>query len=235
MAAANTSLFLKRFAWGVSGGSITGLQNFLKDALTIGKAKHASSSSAEDDAGWSWYLMLFIFLAVATAFGGLLLLTACMKRYDATYSSAMFVGSFVVSASVMSAVHYRTFQNLVHVWNYVMYPMGLVVLMAGVLILVHETKEHSAEDNEDVEETNGHATLANLTSNDLVRRKTSHASVLIIQFIEFLTAASLKSRNNFFIPTRTWMTTSRNFFDDNKLTSRIGLAEVLAIAAALSS
>lgn len=26
---------LRRFAWGVSGGSITGLQNFLKDSLTV--------------------------------------------------------------------------------------------------------------------------------------------------------------------------------------------------------
>jgi predicted permease len=147
-----TSLFLKQFAWGVSGGSITGLQNFLKDALTIAKAKKQSSSSSttEDDEGWPWFLILFIFLAIATAFGGLLLLTACMKRYDATYSSAMFVGSFVVSASIMSAVHYRTFQNLKSVWNYVLYPMGLVVLMVGVFILVQETREHSAEDGDDV-------------------------------------------------------------------------------------
>jgi hypothetical protein len=36
----------------------------------------------------------------------LLCLSSCMKRYDATYSAAMFVVSFVISASLMSAVHY---------------------------------------------------------------------------------------------------------------------------------
>ena len=85
-----------------------------------------------------------VILAIGTAFAGLLFLTACMKRYDATYSSAMFVGSFVVSASIMSAIHYDTFQHLQSLWNFVLYPAGLVILMAGVYILVVETKETDA-------------------------------------------------------------------------------------------
>lgn len=85
-----------------------------------------------------WYTPLLAFLAIFTAFVGLLFLTACMKRYDATYSAAMFVGSFVVSASIMAAVHYATFAHLVGVVNWILYPGGLLVLMSGVWILVKE-------------------------------------------------------------------------------------------------
>lgn len=131
-----TSSLTKRFAWGAAGGSITGLQNFLKDSLTIVKAREGS---------FPWYLPVMVLLAISTSFIGLLLLTACMKRYDATYSSAMFVGSFVISASIMSAVHYKTFSNLEAIWNYFLYPLGLVILMTGVYILVHETTESFAE------------------------------------------------------------------------------------------
>ena len=123
--------FARRFAWGVAGGSITGLQNFLKDSLTISKSGELLP----------WFFPLLVLLAMSSAFGGLLLLTACMKRYDATYSSAMFVGSFVISASIMSIIHYETFDNLETVWNCIMYPIGLVILMTGVWILIHETKE----------------------------------------------------------------------------------------------
>jgi hypothetical protein len=132
---------LKRFAWGVSSGSITGLQNFLKDASTLLKATRASQ-------GLPWYLPLFAILAIVSAFSGLLLLTACMKRYDATYSSAMFVGSFVVSSSIMSAAHYSTFAHLETLWNKILYPSGLLILMGGVLLLVQEQKEPN-DDNED--------------------------------------------------------------------------------------
>jgi cytochrome c biogenesis protein CcdA len=64
-----------------------------------------------------------------------------MKRYDATFSSAMFVGSFVISASIMSAVHYDTFQNLESIWNWIMYLLGLMILMAGVKMLVSATTQ----------------------------------------------------------------------------------------------
>jgi hypothetical protein len=133
------SLSVKRFAWGVAGGSVTGLQNFLKDSLTVFKNvrnhNHASFP-------WWWYML--VVMAAASAFGGLLLLTACMKRYDVTYSSAMFVGSFVVSASIMSAVHYDTFQHFVSIWSYTLYPVGLLVLMSGVWILVLESSDEDA-------------------------------------------------------------------------------------------
>ncbi|ACI65505.1 predicted protein [Phaeodactylum tricornutum CCAP 1055/1] len=133
------SPILKRFAWGVSGGIITGLQNFLKDSLILIKA--VKISDAEES--YPWFGVLLIVLAVSTSFGGLLLLTACMKRFDATYSSAMFVGSFVVSASIMSAIHYNTFSQLQSLANLILYPAGLLILMAGVLILVQESRKHS--------------------------------------------------------------------------------------------
>lgn len=127
---------MRRFSWGAAGGSITGLQNFLKDSLTIMKAREGS---------FPWYLPVMVLLAVTTSFVGLLLLTACMKRYDATFSSAMFVGSFVISASIMSAAHYKTFANLATIWDCVLYPLGLSVLMTGVYILVLETTECIAD------------------------------------------------------------------------------------------
>eukprot|EP00536_Pseudo-nitzschia_multiseries_P000328 jgi/Psemu1/233444/estExt_Genewise1.C_40238 len=130
---------LRRFAWGCSGGAITGTQNFLKDSLTIIKATEPHQK------------LPFIFyplctLAAGTAFVGLLMLTACMKRYDATYSSASFVGSFVVSASIMAAVHYNTFEQLDGILNYVLYPCGIAVLMVGVYVLVRESSDTSEED-----------------------------------------------------------------------------------------
>jgi len=115
---------LVRFSWGVAGGSITGLQNFLKDALTVQKISPLPP-----------IFFVFAFFAAASSLGGLLLLTACMKRYDATYSSSMFVGSFVLSASLMAAVRYHTFQHLITVWNFFFYPLGLVVLLIGIYIL----------------------------------------------------------------------------------------------------
>lgn len=134
---------LRRFAWGTCGGSVTGLQNFLKDALTIYK-------DVEQGQQYPWFFLFFVVMAAATGFFGLLILTACMKRYDATYSAAMFVGSFVVSASIMSAVHYDTFAGLTDMSSYILYPAGLLILMVGVFILVTNTKEETEEDDEDV-------------------------------------------------------------------------------------
>ena len=130
---------LKKFAWGVSGGSITGFQNFLKDSLTIMKACNASKES------YPWYFYIFVLMAVTSSFTGLIFLTACMKRYDATFSSAMFVGSFVISASFMAAIHYSTFSHLESIWNWIMYPGGLLVLMIGVKMLVNATSENDFE------------------------------------------------------------------------------------------
>jgi len=151
-----TSPSLRRFAWGVSGGSITGLQNFLKDSLTIMKAVKAED---DDMLSYPWCFYIMIFLGSATAFGGLFCLTACMKRYDATFSSATFVGSFVISASIMSAVHYDTFQHLLGIWNWILYPAGLGVLMLGVILLVWQTTDT------DIESTTGayHVVCTNTT------------------------------------------------------------------------
>lgn len=101
---------------------------------------------ASEHGKYPWFFYLFVCLAAITAFGGLLILTACMKRYDATYSAASFVGSFVVSASIMSATHYNTFNYLKSIWNYMLYPTGLVVLMVGVCILVRESKDTDEDD-----------------------------------------------------------------------------------------
>lgn len=121
---------LRKLAWGSLGGSITGFQNFLKDGLTIlGIAK-------EEGNGIPPGFFPFFFLAIFTSFAGLLFLAACMKRFDATYSSAMFVVSFVLSASFMSAIHYNTFQHLDNVGDLFLYPMGLMILFYGATILI---------------------------------------------------------------------------------------------------
>ena len=127
---------MRRFAWGVAGGSITGFQNFLKDTLTILKA-------IPSEAKIPYFLLGFLaFMAIFTALSGLIILTLCMKRYDATYSASMFVGSFCISASIMSAIHYHTFAHLSNnVVNYVGYPTGLVVLLTGVYLLMVAAKE----------------------------------------------------------------------------------------------
>jgi drug/metabolite transporter (DMT)-like permease len=121
---------IKRFAWGVSGGSLTGIQNFMKDSLTILQSK-------EDI---PWFFPIFLSLAILIAFGGLQFLSGCMKRYDVTFSSSMFVGSYVVSASLMSAAHYHTFENLGNEIDYILYPIGLMMLLSGVYILVKEVE-----------------------------------------------------------------------------------------------
>lgn len=149
-----------RFCWGVSGGSITGLQNFLKDSLTILKL---SSSMGY----YPWYLFIFMLGGISSAFIGLLFLTACMKRYDATYSSSMFVGSFVISASIMAAVHYNTFQHL-DGKNIFLYPLGLFVLLCGVIMLSlipddskDEASPHSTNQHKSVEITGPFSQHAN--------------------------------------------------------------------------
>jgi hypothetical protein len=131
---------LKRFAWGSCGGSITGMQNFLKDSLTLLKAvKHGEELP--------WFFYLFTILAGASALGGLIVLTQCMKKYDATYSAASFVGSFVVSSSIMSTFHYNTFGELAGPLQCALYPTGVVVLVAGVYLLVRETDEDDGEND----------------------------------------------------------------------------------------
>ncbi|CAB9503149.1 expressed unknown protein [Seminavis robusta] len=123
---------LRRFAWGTSGGAISGMaQCFVKDSLIV-----VSTFKKGPSISIPWYLPLFILLAIGLSLGGLLLNTATMKRYDATFSQAVSVGSYVVSTSLMSAAHYHTFEHLDSIANLVMYPIGLFILMLGVAILV---------------------------------------------------------------------------------------------------
>ena len=156
----------RRLGWGMSGGSINGLQNFLKDALTLMKASHHSNTS------FPWIaLVLFLAFAALSAFAGLILLTACMKRYDALFSSAMFVGSFVISASIMSAVHYHTFQHLKTILDAFLYCTGLGLLMIGVYILVEDSfdKEYDSSNDGDSHHINAINSDVPLTHNNFHR------------------------------------------------------------------
>lgn len=169
---------LKRFAWGVAGGTITGFQNFVKDWMTVIKA----------DEGFPWYFYFFLFMAMTCALSGLIMLNGCMQRYDATYSGSTFVGSFVVTASVMSAAHYNTFQNLDGMVNYILYPVGLLILMAGVGILVQETKFGVAESYENNESD---ALDSTDDKSDWFSRLMNYVGLsLIVQEIRDLTSSS---------------------------------------------
>ena len=165
----STNPTLKRFAWGVAGGSITGFQNFLKDLLTLFQVKGKDESLP-------WYTAVLALLAITTAFTGLLFLTACMKRYDATYSAAMFVGSFVVSASIMSAVHYSTFAHLQGLTNVILYPGGLFVLMGGVWMLV---KEKGAEVLDEIEDS----PAVNMDEDSIVTGSTTSPDVARVELV----------------------------------------------------
>ena len=156
--------YLNRFAWGSCSGTLMGLQNFLKDILTIAKAMERAKegepgyeTTQEYKLYYPWIFYLFIVVGGPLAFMGLVALSHCMKRYDATYSNASYVGSFVIVASIMSAIHYDTFQNLHSIRNYIMYPIGLIVLMVGVYILANHNGDGSEriEDGDDAEGDKG--------------------------------------------------------------------------------
>lgn len=129
---------LQRFSWGMAGGSLNGLLNFLKDALTIIHVMNTSDNKKNShNSSELIFVIVLLLLAASVSLGGLFLLSSCMKRYDATYSAAMFIGSYVISASIMSTIHYDTFQHLNgRILNYIMYPMGLFILLCGIYLLV---------------------------------------------------------------------------------------------------
>ena len=77
---------LAKLGWGLSGGLIAGVLLFLKDAMSFIKTE-----------GWlHWELWLLVGLAIFVAIYGLVLLTQCMKRYDATFSASRM---YVLSSS----------------------------------------------------------------------------------------------------------------------------------------
>ena len=142
-----TSLFTK-LAWGSLGGAIVGFQNFLKDTMTVFSASQGGPLPAI-------FYILFI-MAIVIAITGIYCISASMKRYDATYASAMFVASVVIATSLMSAVHYNTFEEINGVGAVVMYLLGLAVLIYGAAILVKPTvvscvsdKEHESDEESD--------------------------------------------------------------------------------------
>ena len=138
-----TTSLLTKMAWGSLGGAIVGFQNFLKDAMTI-----FTVATSEGDRLPAIFYLLFI-LAVATAITALMCISASMKRYDATYASAMFVASVVISTSLMSAVHYHTFEEIEGAGDIIMYLLGLAVLIYGATILVRPTTASCIPDKYD--------------------------------------------------------------------------------------
>jgi uncharacterized membrane protein len=179
----STSPLMRRFAWGVAGGSITGFQNFLKDSLTILKA-------IKNEDTIPFVLLGFLAsMAIFVALTGLIILTLCMKRYDATYSASMFVGSFCISASIMSAIHYHTFAHLKkNLVNYLGYPMGLIVLLAGVYVLMFAAKQGSPR----LVTTVMAAEEENASEDDHIRTQ-SHSNFILVSHIVSLSCVLLSS------------------------------------------
>ena len=120
----------RRFAWGVSGGCVTGFMCFVKDALAL------TDGYTGNEYPYDWYI-LWACALIFPAFG-LMLLMACIKRYDVTYSSSMFVVGLVCTTSIMSAVHYHTLEHLKYCFNFIMYFIGIFVLIFGAILLATE-------------------------------------------------------------------------------------------------
>ena len=131
----STNKHWKRFAWGIIGGSITGMQCFIKDALALWHGL----DEFHNQIFRTWPLSLYVLLLIGGVipFIGLMMLMACMKRYDATYTASMFMGSIVISSSIMSAVHYHTFDHLSTIQS-ILYLLGLVGMLIGTAILATE-------------------------------------------------------------------------------------------------
>lgn len=129
-----------RWAWGVIGGSLAGTSNFVKDAMALG----GSGSFDSTISSLCFYGLLLC--AMILSISSLILSVECMKRYDATFSSASFAGADVISVSVMAAIHYHTFRNLVGMENYVLYPMGLLITVVGCAVLAFETNTSTCEE-----------------------------------------------------------------------------------------
>jgi hypothetical protein len=120
---------ISKIAWGLSGGSISGLLCFIKDALSLAAADGVSRPFA------TWQIWLMIYGALFTSVVGVMNLSQCMKRYDATYSASMFVGSYVTSATSVSIIRYNILDRLAY-WQLIVYPLGLVILFIGIAIFV---------------------------------------------------------------------------------------------------
>jgi len=130
---------LSRFSWGVIGGSLAGTSNFAKDAIALAGNGGLGSTTS------SLYFYGLLLGAGILSISSFILSVECMKRYDATYSSASYAGADVISVSVMAAVHYHTFHNLKGMENLVLYPVGLLLTVFGCAILAFE---QNADDKE---------------------------------------------------------------------------------------
>jgi len=125
----------RRLAWGVIGASVTGIQPFIKDALAV------VSGLQQDNVPLEQYpsgLFVLLLLAGALPLIGLVLLMQCMRRFDASYSGSMFVGSMIASVSIVSAVRYHTFEHLDGFLDAVLYVLGLCILTSGCVALACE-------------------------------------------------------------------------------------------------
>lgn len=162
----STNQYWTRIAWGVSGGFITGFWNFIKDAITI----------VQLGGSMPWgFLGLLLVTAFATAGAGMMIMSECMKRYDATYTSGTYAGSLTLAASVVSAMHYRTFSNLEGVHR-VLYPVGLGILMMGVGLLMsdHGRTNGEAKAEETLPQTHKGGLSRRITTNEKLDNKRSH-------------------------------------------------------------
>lgn len=80
----------------------------------------------------------------------------------------------------MANIHYHTFSNLTGFINYIMYPVGIFILMIGLYILVQDAKDselaesiHHNNDNDDdcqsqVNDTNQTSLVSMQSSNLLI-------------------------------------------------------------------
>ena len=75
-------------------------------------------------------------MAIFVGVAGLIFLSHCMKRFDATYSASMFVVSYIISATIMSSIRYDMFDRINGATQLILYPLGMSTLLVGVYFLM---------------------------------------------------------------------------------------------------
>merc|ERR1711957_214984 len=55
----------------------------------------------------------------------------------------------VISTTIMSAIHYNTFDHLHYYWNFILYPAGIIILLLGIFILGCNNNDNTSNNEHD--------------------------------------------------------------------------------------
>ena len=132
----NMELALNRFAFGAVAGIVGGQQYLMKNlsrCLGLMDA-HPNPWTDAESPGGGGFPWLMLACVVLSAGGGLWLLNQGLKRYAALFIVPTYQ-SFLIVASTYSAVAYFHELYDVEAWNYVLYFLGVFLILWGVLMV----------------------------------------------------------------------------------------------------